>query len=561
MQKKAYFVIILVVLIGLATFPALNTKANTTIPVWDFEDHSYSHIDITTLTSQQILNELTQTDALFQALGLPAPVHYAYPLGAYNAATMNLISQYRLSGRIGGHGTLFPPPYPLPNWYELTSGWIRADTSYAEIKNWVDQAVAQKALLCLYTNKVSDPPMSEGCTPTLLAQVLDYLVERQNEGELSVLTMRQAYSTFAGQKAVVVMSFDDSWSTDYAIVWPMFKSRGIAGTSYIVGSIVSSNQPDRLNWAMISEMAQLAPTNPAATGWGVATDVSPPEGGTTNPYGFVGVSSGLYISAFPATGYVFSHWQFDGNRMTGNLLWLPPQTLGTLHTLTAFFTKLPPTPIGWLVSVEVNGSAGGTTDPSGLQNVTGPLTVKAVPDANYSFSYWLLDGKNSTENPVTLSKQTTGTNHNLTAFFVYAPRSSPTPSPSPSVSPTPTPAPTLSPTPTATPAQIPTPTPTPAPNPSTSQTSSPSSSPTPSPTQTPSTTPTPTPTPSPSPQITTSPSPSPSPSSIPPANHAPSGSGFSLPPEIFYAAIAIVIIIVLAILVFYRSRRNLLNAK
>jgi hypothetical protein len=71
----------------------------------------------------------------------------------------------------------------------------------------------------------------------MLAQILDYLVLQQNAGNLDVLTVRDSYTQFTGQKAVVTFSFDDSFVTDYTVAYPMFIDRGIAGTSFIIGGI------------------------------------------------------------------------------------------------------------------------------------------------------------------------------------------------------------------------------------------------------------------------------------------------------------------------------------
>ena len=146
--------------------------------------------------------------------------------------------------------------------------------------------------------------------------------------------MRQAYTSFDGQKAVVVVSFDDGWATDYTTAWPLFKARGIAGTSYIVSDIVDSNNPARLDWTMVSEMAQ----GSSFSSWTVSINSNPSVGGSTNPSGIVNVVSGsLTATATPAKGYLFSYWLFDGGILTANPLTLPPHSGEVTHSLTAYF--------------------------------------------------------------------------------------------------------------------------------------------------------------------------------------------------------------------------------
>jgi len=51
---------------------------------------------------------------------------------------------------------------------------------------------------------------------------------------------------------MVVVSFDDAWATDYTTVHPLFKARGLKGTSYIVQSFMG--QPGGLTREQIHLM-------------------------------------------------------------------------------------------------------------------------------------------------------------------------------------------------------------------------------------------------------------------------------------------------------------------
>jgi hypothetical protein len=131
-------------------------------------------------------------------------------------------------------------------------------STFEDVQSWGVSAVAHRGLLNIFTHDVQYPPRLSlgGCTPDLLVGVLDFLVAEQNAGRLSVMTQRQAYESFDGQKAIVVFSFDDGWVTDYTTAWPLFKARGLAGTSYISGAMVDSGNPDETYMGLNSEMAQ-----------------------------------------------------------------------------------------------------------------------------------------------------------------------------------------------------------------------------------------------------------------------------------------------------------------
>lgn len=397
LKKFSAFAILLILSASIAsvTLSIPVTKASA-VPVWDFEDHGYSHTDVTTLTSSQIVDELQLVNSLFAAHSLPTPQHYAYPDGAYNETAISVLSQYRLTGRTAGGGSVFPETYHVSEWYSMSSAAIDENATFSKVKTWIDNAVVAKGLLNLFTHQISDPAIPIGITPTMLSQILDYLVVQQNAGNLSVLTMHQAYSGFNGQRAVVVMAFDDGFRTDYTVVWPMFKARGVTGTSYITCATIENSTADALTWAMITEMCPPA-SSPTITSWGVKINVSPSAGGvTTYPTeGIVAPQYMLYVEAFPASGYVFSHWIFDDGNLTANPVVLPEQPRWTSHTLTAVFAEALPS--GWSLSIGSNGSIGGTTNTSGVVNVTSrSITVNATAAANYTFSYWQFDNLNVT---------------------------------------------------------------------------------------------------------------------------------------------------------------------
>ncbi len=299
--------------------------------VWDFEDHTFSHTLLSELSNTQIAQELEVMNGLFQAHGLPPPEHIAYPEGVYTQEALNVISQYRLSGRLAGNGEV--ATYPVENWFLVGSISIQIDTTFNNAKTWIDSAIENRELLCLFTHDVQDTPTEYGCTPDLLAQILDYLVAEQNAGNLSVLTMRQAYTDYGGQKAVVVLSFDDGWVTDYTTAWPMFAERGLAGTSYLIGNSLVSGNPDGLTWDMVHEMTQTP-----AWSWSITIESTSTQGSVT-PSGKLYTSGSLTVTAHEQAGYTFSHWLFDNQPVYDNPLFLPEQAANSAHALTAYFTQ------------------------------------------------------------------------------------------------------------------------------------------------------------------------------------------------------------------------------
>jgi hypothetical protein len=112
----------------------------------------------------------------------------------------------------------------------------------------------------------------------VLTQLLDYLVDKQDAGQLMVMTMKEAYDYWINAtegRATVVVSFDDGWKNTYTTVWPLFRERGLKGTSYIYPSVIGAGS-DFLTWEMINEMAKPPAASAAPTGL-TAKAVSPSQ--------------------------------------------------------------------------------------------------------------------------------------------------------------------------------------------------------------------------------------------------------------------------------------------
>jgi peptidoglycan/xylan/chitin deacetylase (PgdA/CDA1 family) len=225
---------------------------------WDFQCHTHTHPNLTDLTENEIRAELEAVNAAFTAHGYDTPDHLAYPGGNHDDTVDNIVAEYRLSGRVVWG---FMSTYPITDWYELKGAQLKRTTAWNRIKGWIDDCVEDNALLVILTHDVSASPSIWGCTPEKLTQVLDYALGKQNAGLLEIVTMAEAYdywSTAQEGKAMAVFTFDDCWKSDYENVYPIFKERGVAGTSYIItGAMENENwddTADRLTWAMVDNM-------------------------------------------------------------------------------------------------------------------------------------------------------------------------------------------------------------------------------------------------------------------------------------------------------------------
>lgn len=65
----------------------------------DIQCHGYTHTNFTTLTEEQVLQQLTDNNNIFTTNSLPSPVHLAYPYGGNNASVRGWVATLRSSAR------------------------------------------------------------------------------------------------------------------------------------------------------------------------------------------------------------------------------------------------------------------------------------------------------------------------------------------------------------------------------------------------------------------------------------------------------------------------------
>lgn len=222
---------------------------------WDFQCHTHTHPHLSNLTDAEIRAELEKVNESFQAAGLPVQEHHTYPYGDHNATVKSIVTEYRKSGRTASENM---ETYPVPDWFELKCAEIRGYTSWSTVKGWVDQCIASNALLTIFTHRVVDPAPTYAATPAILRHLADYLVQKQDAGQLTVMTMKEAYdywSTATEGKATVVFTFDGVYKSTYTKAYPIFKALGLKATVYIITGWVGQDE-DSMTWEEINNMRQ-----------------------------------------------------------------------------------------------------------------------------------------------------------------------------------------------------------------------------------------------------------------------------------------------------------------
>lgn len=116
--------------------------------------HTVTHANLATLTAAQLTTELSQSQmTLRQNFGSSVATELATPYGSYNASVLDSIKKYYVSHRSTDVGFNSKDNF---NPYNIVVQNIKATTTNAQVKAWVDQAIAQKTWLVLVYHQVEN---------------------------------------------------------------------------------------------------------------------------------------------------------------------------------------------------------------------------------------------------------------------------------------------------------------------------------------------------------------------------------------------------------------------
>lgn len=137
--------------------------------------HSRTHPDLTVLTDQQITDEVLGSKQDLQSLGANAITSFAYPYGAWTDKVKNIVEQSGYKGartaviQDGGYN------YADQDHYLLKTMSVEADTSAAQVEQWIQEAANSKTWLILVYHQVENNGGQYSTTPQNLESVASYI--------------------------------------------------------------------------------------------------------------------------------------------------------------------------------------------------------------------------------------------------------------------------------------------------------------------------------------------------------------------------------------------------
>ena len=148
--------------------------------------HTRTHRDLATLSSNEQIDEIkgSRTDLLSWEVG---PIRsFAYPYGSYKTETIQIVKE---AGFDSAAATIIGLVSPDSDPYQLERKGLDKNTTFKEVKQWIDQVKAEKNWLILAAHQVESKCPDFYCITTpVFQQIINYLAS----SSIPVITVSEA---------------------------------------------------------------------------------------------------------------------------------------------------------------------------------------------------------------------------------------------------------------------------------------------------------------------------------------------------------------------------------
>ena len=147
--------------------------------------HTKTHADLPTLTLAQQQDEVAGGRQDLISWGTVGPVNsFAYPYGDYDATTLQVVKDAGFSSALS---TNDGDVTPSSDKFQLERKGVTVGVTVAQVKSWIDTAVANKEWLILAFHKIDTSGEQYSTTPANFNAIVDYLKQKN----VPVITVAQ----------------------------------------------------------------------------------------------------------------------------------------------------------------------------------------------------------------------------------------------------------------------------------------------------------------------------------------------------------------------------------
>ncbi len=183
--------------------------------------HTQTHADLTAISTPEATVEVAGGRSDLTNGGITSVSSFAYPYGNFNDNIKTIIKN---SGFASGRTVLEGLNGKDSDKFALLTRSVNRDTTVAQVKAWIDQAVLEKRWLILVFHQVQDnidsPVLDYGTTISNFTQILAYL----NANHTTVHTVKEGVALMDGGSVVILPPTIDT-NSDIK-----FETTNVAGT-------------------------------------------------------------------------------------------------------------------------------------------------------------------------------------------------------------------------------------------------------------------------------------------------------------------------------------------
>jgi peptidoglycan/xylan/chitin deacetylase (PgdA/CDA1 family) len=152
--------------------------------------HTRTHRDLATLSTAEQTNEIAGSRQDLQAWDVGEVTSFAYPFGSYTAETIGIVRDAGFESAASSNGGYVTP---TSDPYQLERFGLENTTTFAQAKQWIDDAVANKQWLILSIHDIRTSCTERYCVSTAVYnQIVDYLADN----DIPVVTVEEAFESF-----------------------------------------------------------------------------------------------------------------------------------------------------------------------------------------------------------------------------------------------------------------------------------------------------------------------------------------------------------------------------
>lgn len=141
---------------------------------WETASHSATHPFLTSLTDEEIMNELVNSRGVLKNLGFGVNA-FIVPYGDYDGRIHDLVARHYYSCRpsIWGENSI-----PVEDRHMLKSKWVMND-SFETIKSWIDDSIANNTWLIIMLHNIDKPEREYNISSENLSKMAEYLAMQE----------------------------------------------------------------------------------------------------------------------------------------------------------------------------------------------------------------------------------------------------------------------------------------------------------------------------------------------------------------------------------------------